>query len=55
MRRTGAPAGITLATFVDAGEGETLRVRVAGPARKEILPKSFVLLALSDGLLPPCW
>ena len=55
MRRTGAAAGITLATLVDTGEGEALRVRVAGPTRKKVLSKSFVLLALRYGLLPPCW
>lgn len=55
MRRTRAAAGITLATLVDTGEGEALRVRVAGPTRKKVLSKSLVLLALSYGLLPPCW
>ena len=55
MRRTGAAAGITLATLVDAGEGEALGVRVAGPTWKKVLPESFVFLALSNGLLPPCW
>ena len=55
MRRTGAPACITLATLVNTGEGETLRVRVAGPTWKEVLPESFVFLALSDGLPLPSW
>ena len=55
MRRTGAAAGITLATLVDAGEGEALGVRVAGPTWKKVLPDSLVFLALGNGLLPPCW
>ena len=55
MIRTGAAAGITLATLVNAGEGEALRVRVTGSTRKKVLPESFVFLAFSDGLLPPCW
>ena len=55
MRRTGAAASRTHATLVDAGEGEALRVRIAGPPRKKVLLERFVLLALSDGLLPPCW